>query len=162
MTSTDILPQKMTAERLVIEIHGAANVLELLKNKPEDANYIAVPRHKCGSIFYRIEQSIDVDYGHGQGWILNVFKSKSELEHNLRVASFILANIPLLEKELELYDLVNGFKHSCLKRIEQQIATKIETVDLRRKHDGRAEYWKGHKEAFEIAQHMIRAAVNQG
>ncbi len=150
-----------SVERMLIELHSPVKIAALLKQMPPNANYIAVNRYKCGSIFYQvIANSILVDHLNGAGWGVTNQKTIDELDSVLQKIGFFLVQIPLLEKELSLVNIESNLKIDKFYLLEQQVATRIETVSLRRDDERECqEYWRGQVDAFEITKHMIKSAM---
>ena len=151
-------------EKIILDMHGVRKTKALLKHIPKGATKIAVNLYKCGSIFYKEkDHKIYVDYLIGQKWQLAQHTDFISLSESLQAISFVLVDIALLKKEIELRGYEDNVDLKRLEMLEQQVNTQIEKVDLRREHaeDANAsEYWTGHAEAYEIVKHMIRNFKN--
>lgn len=149
--------KNMNIEKLVIQIHKSKRILGLLKLMPSDAEFIAVNRHKCGSIFFKQDKGkLFADFKNGQGWSLVQQQSVDELTQDLQAMSFFLARIDLLNKEIEIENALSGVELKKFEALEQQLLVRIELTQLRCDADGNDLYWKAHAEAYEVVKHMMR------
>lgn len=143
-------------EKAILQIHSTKLIGGLLKNRPKDAELIAVSRHKCGSIFYKqFNGRFYADFHKTGEWSPVQQSSLEELEQDLSKISFILIRVDLLEKELELQ---NAFDQQSIKKLDalsQRVASRIDLVGLRHDADKSDEYWQGQSDAYEIVRHLI-------
>lgn len=149
--------QNITTEQLAIAIHTAEKINELMKEKPHGAEQVAVHRYKLGLIFYRQnEGQIQAYYTDTtKDWQPSRSKTFKELNQSLNLASFILCNVDLLEKELSLH----GYSDQpipVLMRLHAELGVLIESADLRQENSKQnADYWNGYKAALESAQIVV-------
>ncbi len=142
---------------VVIKLHGAAAIKEMLKQKPLDATLIAINQYKYVSIFYKKENDrFYADYTNGKGWEKSTCQhDQQELIQDLASYSFILADIAALEAALA--DSVGEQVGNPIKTLKSQVDAQFIRVGLRREHETNKDgYWRGQYDAYEIVQHMIR------
>lgn len=138
-------------ETQIIQLHGAQNIRSLLNGRPQGATLIAVNRFKCGSIFYKIENGIIFGCYNENGWTQAKQGTIEQLNKDLNVASFLLVNIEVLQKELEIEDHKENAVHSKAKLMQQDVLSRIELVTLRRDDEGLNNgYWQGQIDALEV------------
>lgn len=150
-------------EKAIIGIHGADKIHALLKNIPHKSTMVAVNRHKLGLIFYRPlanGRGYEANYQR-RSWQKAKAKTRTELEEMLLDCHFILVDIAVLQKELEL----NGLSDEpipVLLRLDHEIGAMVDTLEMRKSSEVKtAEYWQGQIDMIEMIQHKIRA-FNQG
>lgn len=143
--------------KLIIQIHGAGPMKEMLQKKPEESRYIAISKDKLASIFYKnIRGTFYMNSLNGLGWEIVRQKSEKELIKSLWGISFLMADIGTLESILSSMPIVLDEPVAMVK-FESKVNAQFARITMRRDYDGdKSGYWQGQYDAFEIVQSMMR------
>lgn len=145
---------------IVLKLHNADALLTMIKAKPVDASLIAVNQFKCASIFYKTDSKglMHADYSNGRGWEPIRQRQVEHLVDVLKMGSFVLADLALLESGLRELGAKDTDNPMIL--LKQRVDAQFMRIDCRREVDGDCNgYWNGQYEAYETVQLMIREYI---